>query len=451
MDAAPSPDRVEGPAPAAFWWVLGGLVAVGLAARLVFALAVAPDLPLPGDAEVYREMAQHLVDGDGLALGRPGDGVVEPTAEHPPLFPGVLAALDVLGLGSVQGQRLGLAVLSTAAVPLVGLVGRRVGGPTVGSLAAGIAAVHPLWIQPSGMVMSESLHLVVVSGVLLLCLRLLDAGSVAAVAGVGAAIGVAGLGRPESLGLLVVAALPAVWSARWIEGRRLRHVGWLALGAVLVVAPWVARNERELGAPVLATNSGKTVLGSNCDDTYAGRALGGFSYDCFFGAATVLVQYGPEGGGSWTGRALDDEMGHIGRTYVRDHLDELPKVVAARVVRMWGVAFAGDQLDFDVYEGRHRDLQRAGQLLHLALLPAAVGGSWILLRGRGRPAALVLLGPVVLVTAATVLVYGGSRMRSSAEASLAVLAAVGLAAAARRIAARGGRGAPNDGGSLSAT
>ncbi|MGH9085651.1 MAG: glycosyltransferase family 39 protein [Acidimicrobiales bacterium] len=451
MDAAPSSDRVEARTRVAFWWVMGGIVAVGLAARLVFALALAPDLPLPGDAGVYREMAQHLVDGDGLSLGRPGDGVMEPTAEHPPLFPGVLAALDVLGLGSVQEQRVGLAILSTAAVPLVGLVGRRVGGATVGLLAGGVAAVHPFWIQPSGMVMSESLHLVVVSGVLLLCLRLLDSGSVMAVAGLGAAIGVAGLGRPESLGLLVVAALPAVWSARWIERGRLRQAGWLALGAVVVVAPWVARNERVLGAPVLATNSGKTVLGSSCDDTYAGRALGGFSYDCFFGSATVLVQFGPEGGGSWTGRTLDDEMGRIGRAYVRDHLDELPKVVAARVVRMWGLAFAGDQLDFDVYEGRHRRLQRAGQWVHLALLPAAVGGAWILLRGRRRPAAIVLLGPVVLVTAATVLVYGGSRMRSSAEASIAVLAAVGTAAAARWIATRGGRGAPGGGGSLSAT
>jgi hypothetical protein len=354
-------------------------------------------------------------------------------------------------LGSVQGQRVGLAILSTAVVPLVGLVGRRVGGPTVGLLAGGIAAVHPLWIQPPGMVMSESLHLVVVAGVLLLCVRLLDGGSGAAVAGVGATIGAAALGRPESLGLLVVAALPAVWSAGRTHGRRLRLVGWLALGAILVVAPWVARNERELGAPVLATNSGKTILGSNCDDTYAGRAVGGFSYDCFFGAATVFVQYGPEGGGSWTGRALDDEMGRVGRTYVRDHLDELPKVVAARVVRMWGLAFAGDQLDFDVYEGRHRGLQRAGQWAHLALLPAAAAGAWILLRGRGRAAGLVLLGPIALVTSLTLLVYGGSRMRSSAEASLAVLAAIGTAAAARTTAARGGPGARGDGGSLTPT
>jgi hypothetical protein len=439
MDAAPSPDRVDRPAPAGFWWALGGLVVVGMAARLVFALALAPDLPVPGDAEVYREMAQHLVDGEGLSLGRPGDGVVEATAEHPPLFPGVLAVLDVLGLGSVEGQRVGLAVLSTAAVPLVGLVGRRVGGVWVGLVAAGLAAVHPLWIQPAGMVMSESLHLVVVPGVLLLCLRLLDGGRGAAVAGVGAAIGVAARGRPARRGVGVGAAHPAGGAAPPLRRGGLRLVGWLALGAIVVVVPWVARNERELGAPVLATNSGKTILGSNCDDTYAGRALGGFSYDCFFGAATVLVQFGPEGGGSWTGRSLDDEMGRVGRTYVRDHLGELPKVVAARVVRMWGLGFARDQLDFDVYEGRHRGLQRAGQWVHLALLPPAAVGAWALLRGRGRPPGLILLGPIVLVTSATVLVYGGSRMRSSAEASLAVLAAVGAVAAARGIAVRRGR------------
>jgi hypothetical protein len=98
---------------------------------------------------------------------------------------------------------------------------------------------------------------------------------------------------------------------------------------------------------------------------------------------------------------------------------------------MWGLAFAADQRRFDGEEGRHPGLQHIGQWLHLAVLGAAVVGTARLLRSRPRrPTAIVLLGPIVLVTATCLAIYGGTRMRAGAEPSLAVLAAVAVASIA---------------------
>ena len=149
------------------------------------------------------------------------------------------------------------------------------------------------------------------------------------------------------------------------------------------------------------------------------------------------MDQGPPEGEWWDNRAFDDRLGEIGREFLDDHRDEAPKVVAARIARMWGLRYAEDQLQFDVEEGRHEGLQHIGQWVHLGVLALAVAGSLLLLRRRARwPELMVLLGPIVLVTATCLLIYGGTRMRTGAEPSLAVLAAVTVGAMTSR---RGGR------------
>ena len=404
---------------------------------MAFALLLAPDLPLSGDAVLYRGTAQQLVDGEGFAYPAPGGGPVQPSAEHTPLFPVVLAGLDVVGLGSVRAQGVALAVLSGAGVALVALLGRRVGGAAAGLLAAGLAAVHPMWSQSAGLVLSESLYLVMVPLVLLAALRLREEPGTGRAVALGAAVAGAGLTRPEGFALLAVVAAPAILLGSWRSAEAWRRLALVAVVTLLALAPWVIRNRVELDAWVLSSNGGKTLLGSNCADTYAGPRLGGFSYDCQFGAAAVLVEAGPPDGEWWGSQPFDAELGAIGRRFIDDHRDEVPKVVAARVLRMWGLRYADDQRRFEVEEGRHAGLQQAGQWLHLAVLAAAVAGSVLLLRSAPRrAAAVVLLGPIALVTVTCLLIYGGTRMRTGAEPSLAVLAAVAVVSIAGRGTAR---------------
>jgi hypothetical protein len=246
------------------------------------------------------------------------------------------------------------------------------------------------------------------------------------VAVLGALIGVAALNRPESLGFVAVVGIPAIALSRLDLRAALRATALLVVVVLAVITPWLVRNQRSLGAVTMATNSGKTLLGSNCDGAFEGPGLGGFDYECQFGAASFLVEVGPPDGGAWDGRTFDDGLGEAGRQFIRDPRSEVPRVVAARMARMWGLGFAEDQLAFDVSEGRHRPSQHAGQWLHLALLPFAIAGAALgFRRGRG-PQTTILLGIPVLVTLTTVLIYGGTRMRSGAEPAVAVFAAFAL-------------------------
>jgi hypothetical protein len=394
---------------------------------------LAPDLPVPGDAAHYRDVAQHLADGDGFVHPAPGGGPLEPWAEHTPLFPVVLAGLDLVGLTSLRAHAVVLALVSGAGVALVAWLGRRVAGPGVGLVAAAIAALHPMWVQPAGLVLSESLHLVLVPLVLLAALDLRERRTPLAAIWLGLAIAAAGLNRPEALGLLVVVAAPAVLLGHLRSWAAWRTLGVVALVTLLGILPWVARNRVEYDAWVLSTNGGKTLYGSTCPDTFSGPSLGGFSYDCQFGAANVFIEAGPPEGTHWHAREFDDAFAEAARRYLDDHRDEVPKVVAARVARLWGVAFLEDQRRFDEVEGRHPGLQHLGQWIHIGLLVLAVVGAALLLRDRRRrDAAIVLLGPVILVTLTCLLIYGGSRMRTGAEASLAVFAAASIVAISGR-------------------
>ena len=148
-----------------------------------------------------------------------------PTAVHPPAFSSLLAGLDLVDIRSVDAHRIALAFISAVGVLAMGLLGRRLAGPGVGLLAAGIAALDPLWVQYGGFLMSESLNLVIVPTMLVFALRCIDRPNPWDLLVLGLLIGIATLTRSEAvdfvllLGLVVVvlAVGPGenVWSRPW--------------------------------------------------------------------------------------------------------------------------------------------------------------------------------------------------------------------------------------------
>ncbi|MCY7298909.1 MAG: hypothetical protein LH616_06835, partial [Ilumatobacteraceae bacterium] len=117
-----------------FGWWLVGLTVLAIGLRLAFALGLSKPIT-HGDAAEFREVARNLADGRGYSLRFFNEGM-QPTAQHPPLFPLLLAALDVIGLGSLTAQRIVLAFVASLSVPLVGVLGRRLKNPAMGLGAA---------------------------------------------------------------------------------------------------------------------------------------------------------------------------------------------------------------------------------------------------------------------------------------------------------------------------
>ena len=195
------PEQEKPTARSPRWFAIGLLVLLilGIGMRLLFILGWTDGAPLHGDPLFFQRVAASLSNGNGYATLHSGQAV--PTALHPPMFPLVLALLNLVGMQSPNAHRFALAVLSSGGIPMMGLLGRRLFSPVVGLVAAAIAAFGPLWIQPSGKILSESLYLVVIPLVLLLALRSIDRPGPWRFFLVGLTIGIAALTRSEAVSL----------------------------------------------------------------------------------------------------------------------------------------------------------------------------------------------------------------------------------------------------------
>jgi hypothetical protein len=307
-----------------------------------------------------------------------------------------------------------------------------VAGPVVGLIAAVIAALDPLWFQPSAALMSESLYLVVIPAVLLLALSCQDHPRPWRFVLLGACIGLAVLTRSDALTLAVFLGVPVVLFAASSGRRRLTLARCLFAGLVLVLAPWVLRNEIQLGGFALSDNQGGTLAGSYCAPAMSpgNQDYGDFDAICAEGAAGFLIREAqpPGNAPSWNELTISNELTSSTESYVRGHLSALPGLALARVENTFGLARTSQQVDDGAIEGRIASFERFGLELGRVLLVFEVIGAVVLAR-RSRQRFFVLLAPVLAVVVNASLFYGTTRFLALAQPALAVLAAVGLAAA----------------------
>jgi 4-amino-4-deoxy-L-arabinose transferase-like glycosyltransferase len=389
-------------------WRIGfpAVVAVGAVVRLT-TLASKWDLRLRlNDSLWYHGTAVDLANGVFFR----NLVTQEATAEHPPLTSIVLAPASLFGDG-VLGQRITTTLLGITTVAVVALVGRRIGGNRVGIVAGLIAALYPnMWLS-DGLVMSESLAILLVSSFLLLALDVVPRPTAGRAALLGGLIGAAALTRSELLLLAPLTGLLLVWHHRRAA---LRPLATLLVAVVAVLAPWFIVNQSRFERPVvLTTNDGTTLLGANCDDVYSGGNIGGWSVFCVLD----LDLRGDDSERSAQQRRLAVD-------YVRANVHRVPAVVTARVGRALDVYGLTDMVNGAVGEERPRAGVWAGIVGFWILAPLAALG--LIRRVRGVPRQ-VLMMPVLIVLAITVMFYGGHRLRAPVEPVICLAAAAFLA------------------------
>jgi 4-amino-4-deoxy-L-arabinose transferase-like glycosyltransferase len=302
--------------------------------------------------------------------------------------------------------------------------------PAAGLVAAGIAALSPVWVQSSGKVLSESVYLVVIPLMLLAALRCIERPGPLRFAVAGLTIGIAALTRSEAVSLIILLGVPLVVLATRPWNERVRYGLMLVAGFALIVGPWLIRNDVELGGFTISTNSGNTLVGAYTPATFdpSSSLYGSFDGNYGFGITTVLLKYEHPPGDAkhWTELTLSNAESHVATTYARGHLSDLPGVVLAREGRLWGVYDSGAQLAFDLHADLDgvRGFQVAGQYLNWILIPLTIGGGIVLYR-RSRRDLVIVAAPIVAAALNAALTYGSTRYRASAEPSDAVLAAIG--------------------------
>jgi 4-amino-4-deoxy-L-arabinose transferase-like glycosyltransferase len=238
--------------PRAVWLA----VAVGIAARLAFALGYWVDKPLTHDEREYLLLARNVAEGRGFAHLQP-DGTPVP-GEHfgrAPVYPMFLAAvIRVTGapptadVPLLRAIRIVQAVLGGVLVWLVAWLAGRAAGPEAARAGGWLAAVYPPLVWTPAYVWSETLFSVLALATV--AVLTLDRRRRVLYLAAGALAGLAVLTRPAMIFFLPLAALWLAWKREW------RGVVLLSLACALVIMPWTIRNAREYGRFVLVASEG---------------------------------------------------------------------------------------------------------------------------------------------------------------------------------------------------
>jgi 4-amino-4-deoxy-L-arabinose transferase-like glycosyltransferase len=462
--------------------LLSAPVVVGFVLRMVYLWFARRDacvgsLPMglgpscSGDSFVYHFGADLLARGKGFVIPTDyltsGGSIAHPGADHPPLYTLVLAAFSWVGATSWVWHTFVGVLIGTGNIVLVGLLGRRLGGNLVGSVAAWLMALYPFVWMSDTLVLSESFAMTGLLVVVLLALRVREAPSLANVAWLGVAAGATALIRAEMLllGPLVIVpvllfARPATQSVPTPFVRRLSRIALAAAMMIAVISPWVIRNVTTFNHPVtMSTGAGITLANTNCDDTYYGGGLGYWSFRCigpmpWSFSRDELLAMDPATVAQWarwsglsvrddepvatvvdrllahgaTADQSDDEvfLRAKGLAYMSDHTTRLPVVVTARVARMWYLYHPLQQIDFEVGEGRPHWAATLGLVAFYPMMLLAAVGVWSQRRSGLR--LWILLAPIGIVTFAAASSFGQVRYRAPAEGLVVLLASLGIAA-----------------------
>lgn len=389
-------------------WRLGRLVLVKWNQPLLF-----------NDSVYYSEQARQLTRGLWyrevyLAEHLPG-------AEHGPLTSTLMAPLSWMD-NAVPWQRLVTTVCGIATIWVLSRLARELAGVKAGAIAAVVAAAYPgLWVN-DGLVMSESVSILVVGLGLWATAVWWRTRARRDVLIAGATFGIAALARSEALLMLALFCLVVLVE----EGRAagfgvgLRQGVAAGLVGLAVIAPWVAFNLSRFEEPVLlTTNEGTTLLGANCPPSYEGPSAGGWFFACLQTEDPVKVDL--EEPSVRAARRRD-----LGLAFLRDHTRELPRVMVARLGRSLSVYSVPELVDID--EGDERARWSSW---------GAIVGFWVLapltalavVRGDRRTRTVLLL-PIVVVAFTTLAFYGGHRIRSTVEPAVVLGGALALASLA---------------------
>jgi 4-amino-4-deoxy-L-arabinose transferase-like glycosyltransferase len=402
-----------------FWPWLTVWTLVGLGIRLASVYG-RPHRTPGGDPGYAYGVAKLLVAGKGfinpLAYGYHNQHHILQTAQWPPLWTFVLTVPMVFGFHGFFAARIWSCLVGAATIAVCGLTGREIGGRRVGLITALIVALDPNMWTNAELALSETLSPMLVALVLWTAYRFWRRPSLWNVASLGAAIGLAALGRDELALLLVFVLIPLVLivrSANWRKRGVLLLVGGGLAG--VVVFPWVGYNLSRFDRVVTISDGlGPTLLSANCGETYSGPAEGYWSFDC-------LKNHQPNPSVDESVNNARDQS--IAMSYIRSHVADLPRVTLARIGRGLGLYQPMEQVRFDsVIETRPYHWWLTGLYVYYGLLVLSVGGSFIL---RRRKIPIFPLWAIALdVLFVFIVSFGQPRYRVTLEVSLTILASV---------------------------
>jgi dolichyl-phosphate-mannose-protein mannosyltransferase len=341
------------------------------------------------DAAQYRELAVNVAHGRGLVtqfMRLP----LHPTAFRPPLWPLLLGLVWRLTGPSLGAGQLLNVLLGVATAMLAEHYVRSIGGRVAGLCAGALIALYPPLLVNDVTILSDTLALLLMLAVLIE----VDAGRWIRA---GLWTGLLVLTKPSAQALVVVVGLWLIGTAGWRAAAR------TMLTALIVMAPWLARNWLELGSPVVVTSNGFNLAAMYSPPA---RASGHF-VDPVFDPRFSEMQALEADEVRWD-HALTSEAVR----FIESHPSQVLAVVRHNVAAMSEVSKKlGSQADR--LDHRNPKLQRHTRVLFWSV--SALGLAGLLWHRRDRRVQLAALVSVAL-TVASVLVVAPPRLRGPFDA-----------------------------------
>ena len=178
------------------------------------------------------------------------------------------------------------AAIFVGAVVVAALAVRTIVGGAVGDragvLAALVVATYPaLWVNP--LTLGPETEVIAVCSLLLFgAARYWRGPSVGGAAEIGAYLGLAVLIRTDLVLLVLLLVVPLALLARAVPGVvPAKYLAIMVAVAVVIVAPWAARNLATFTATTLVSNdAGSVIAGANCVAAYGGADAGWWNPAC---------------------------------------------------------------------------------------------------------------------------------------------------------------------------
>ena len=392
---------------------------------------------LTRDRDAYLGIAQGVAGGQGLC----SPGSTAPTAFRPPLYPLLLGGLlVVIPAGVAVAFVNGLFGMTT--VWATHRIGQRLSLGRTSLAAALLVAVDPLLSRYSAQPMTET----VCTGLVALMLLAFVSDEWQRSRrewGVGALFGLLVLCRPTFwplAGLMVVAWIVKRWRGSNVgkDNKSVRPVcqsglPWrMAVGTLLVVAPWLIRNQLIFGTPLLTTtHGGYTLLLANnrvfYDEVVDQRWGTVWSGDSLARWQSELDERLERDLGPRSSEIeRDRRQSVIAREFIAAEPRRFARAVWHRVRSLWSTVPLGDATD-----GPPRWLIEAvGWYYSVTLLAFAVG--MVLVARQPERGRWWMLYALVLTVQAVHLVYWtNARMRAPVTPVVALFAAATLASRAK--------------------
>lgn len=211
-------------------------------------------VPVEKDAARYDGIAWNLVQGKGFSI-EPGT----PAFLTGPTYPTFLAFIYSIFGHSYLAVFIVQALLSTLTCFMIYLLGKEIANQKVGLLAALVTGIYPANVLTVSMIMTETLFTFLLVVMILLLTKAVENKKNISFLSVGVMLGLLSLCRPAVL-LYPLFLLVIIWMFYENKVQCLRHFIVMLAAFLLILAPWMIRNQIVFHNFVPVTTNGGRVL-----------------------------------------------------------------------------------------------------------------------------------------------------------------------------------------------